>query len=209
VQLELPELGKPKYPRQWRPINVMTIAFGHGLSVTPVHLASAVATIVNGGTMHPATLLKRKDGDEPPGTRVLKQTTSENMRRLMRLVVEDGTGKNANAPGYWVGGKTGTAEKVTRGGYKKSARLSSFVAAFPIQNPRYVVLVMVDEPKGTKKTFGFATGGWVAAPAIKRIIQRMGPLVGLPPMDETPEIRRALMIDSMPQPKGEKQVAAH
>jgi cell division protein FtsI (penicillin-binding protein 3) len=208
VQLELPELGKPKYPRQWRPINVMTIAFGHGLSVTPVHLASSVATIVNGGIMRPATLLKRKEGEPVPGTRVLKQATSENMRRLMRLVVEDGTGKNANAPGYWVGGKTGTAEKVTRGGYKKNARLSSFIAAFPIQNPRYVVLVMVDEPKGTKRTFGYATGGWVAAPVIKRIVQRMGPLVGLPPQEETPEIRRLLMIESMPQPK-EKQVAAH
>ncbi len=207
LQLELPELGKPKFPRDWRPINVMTIAFGHGLSVTPVHLASGVATVVNGGILRPPTLLKRKADEPLPGRQVLKTATSDNMRRLMRLVVEDGTGKKSEAPGYWIGGKTGTAEKVSRGGYKKSARLSSFVAAFPIHDPRYVVIVMVDEPKGTKKTFGFATGGWVAAPVVQRVVQRMGPLVGLPPIDETPEIRRLLMIDSQPQPK-EKSVAA-
>lgn len=207
LQLELPELGKPRFPRDWRPINVMTIAFGHGLSVSPIHLASGVATVVNGGVLHPPTLLKRKEGEPVPGRQVLKASTSDNMRRLMRLVVEDGTGKKAEAPGYWIGGKTGTAEKVSRGGYKKSARLSSFVAAFPIYDPRYVVVVMVDEPKGTKKTSGFATGGWVAAPVVQRIVQRMGPLVGLPPVDETPEIRRLLMVDSQSQPK-EKSVAA-
>ncbi len=207
VQLELPELGKPKYPRDWRPINVMTISFGHGLSVTPIHLVSSVATVVNGGILHPPTLLKRKEGEPIPGRQVLKASTSDNMRRLMRLVVEDGTGKKSEAPGYWIGGKTGTAEKVSRGGYKKSARLSSFVAAFPIHDPRYAIVIMVDEPKGTKKTFGFATGGWVAAPVVQRVVQRMGPLVGLPPVDETPEIRRLLMVDSQPQPK-EKSVAA-
>ena len=207
VQLELPELGKPKYPRDWRPINVMTISFGHGLSVTPIHLVSSVATVVNGGILHPPTLLKRREGEPVPGRQVLKASTSDNMRRLMRLVVEDGTGKKSEAPGYWIGGKTGTAEKVSRGGYKKSARLSSFVAAFPIHDPRYAVVIMVDEPKGTKKTFGFATGGWVAAPVVQRVVQRMGPLVGLPPVDETPEIRRLLSVDSQPQPK-EKSVAA-
>ena len=207
VQLELPELGKPKYPRDWRPINVMTISFGHGLSVTPIHLVSSVATVVNGGILHPPTLLKRKEGEPIPGRQVLKASTSDNMRRLMRLVVEDGTGKKSEAPGYWIGGKTGTAEKVSRGGYKKSARLSSFVAAFPIHDPRYAVVIMVDEPKGTKKTSGFATGGWVAAPVVQRVVQRMGPLVGLPPVDETPEIRRLLSVDSQPQPK-EKSVAA-
>ena len=207
VSLELPELGKPKYPRDWRPINVMTIAFGHGLSVTPIHLATGIAAVVNGGILHSPTLLKRPEGEPAPGRQVLKPSTSENMRRLMRLVVENGTGKRAEAPGYWIGGKTGTAEKVSRGGYKKSARLSSFVAALPIYDPRYVVVVMVDEPKGTKKTHGFATGGWVAAPAVQRIVQRMGPLVGLPPVEETPEMRRLLMVDSLPQPK-EKSVAA-
>jgi len=207
VSLELPELGKPKYPRDWRPINVMTIAFGHGLSVTPIHLATGIAAVVNGGILHSPTLLKRPEGEPAPGRQVLKPATTENMRRLMRLVVENGTGKRAEAPGYWIGGKTGTAEKVSRGGYKKSARLSSFVAAFPIYDPRYVVVVMVDEPKGTKKTHGFATGGWVAAPAVQRIVQRMGPLVGLPPVEETPEMRRLLMVDSLPQPK-EKSVAA-
>jgi cell division protein FtsI (penicillin-binding protein 3) len=208
VALELPELGKPRYPRQWRPINVMTIAFGHGLAVTPVHLANGVAALVNGGILITPTLIRRRDGEPLPARRVVKPSTSDSMRRLMRLVVEEGTGKKANAPGYWIGGKTGTAEKVTRGGYKKNARLSSFVAAFPIHDPRYVILVMVDEPKGNKKSAGYATGGWVAAPVVARIVERMGPLVGLPPVDEAPEIRRLLMIESQPHAKEERHVAS-
>ena len=103
------------------------------------------------------------------------------MRDLRRLVVLHGSGKNANAKGYLVGGKTGTADKLRGGRYVKNSRVSSFVAAFPMNNPRYVVYVMVDEPKGTKKTYGFATGGWVAAPVVKRVIERMAPLMGIEP----------------------------
>ena len=115
----------------------------------------------------------------------------------MRLVVENGTGRKANAEGYVVGGKTGTAEKSGgRGGYKRKSLLSSFVAAFPMNAPRYVVLVMVDEPKGQKQSSGFATGGWVAAPAVKRIVERAAPLLGVAPVDpNSPEIRRDLMVE--------------
>jgi len=102
----------------------------------------------------------------------------------------------AAAPGYVVGGKTGTAEKIAGKGYAKKALLSSFVGAFPINDPRYLVLVMIDEPHGTKKTFGYATGGWVAAPAVGRIVTRAAPLLGVKPIDENaPEIRQALRID--------------
>lgn len=204
--IELPERGRPMAPSPWRPINTMTIAFGHGLSVSPLHLANGVATVINGGIRRPATLLRT---DIPsPGERVLKERTSRDMRRLMRLVVEEGTGKKAEAAGYVVGGKTGTAEKVgAGGGYKRKALLSSFVGAFPMHDPRYVVLVMVDEPKGTKETYGFATGGWVAAPAISRIITRASPLLGVAPVDpQAPEIRRDLMIE---QPaEGGKRLAS-
>ena len=141
--LELPELGRPMVPNPWRPINTMTIAFGHGLSVSPMHLAPGVAAMVNGGIRRPLTILET---DTPsPGERIISERTSHDMRRLMRLVVDDGTGRKADAEGYIVGGKTGTAEKVGgRGGYRRKALMSSFVAAFPMQKPRYVVLVMVD-----------------------------------------------------------------
>jgi len=193
--IELPERGRPMVPSPWRPINTMTIAFGHGLAVSPLHLVSGVAAVVNGGIRHPATLLR---ADMPaPGTRIISEQTSHDMRRLMRLVVEEGTGRKAQTDGYVVGGKTGTAEKVSaHGGYRRKALMSSFVAAFPMQAPRYVVLVMVDEPKGQKESHGYATGGWVAAPAVSRIIARSAPLLGVAPADpESPEIRRDLMIE--------------
>jgi cell division protein FtsI (penicillin-binding protein 3) len=126
------------------------------------------------------------------------------MRKLFRLVVEQGTGKMADVPGYVVGGKTGTAEKAGRGGYREKALISSFVAAFPMNSPQFVVLVMLDEPKGTKSTHGFATAGWTAAPAAGRIIGRIGPLVGMVPQDEAP-IDRALAVDLHP---GGSRVAA-
>lgn len=201
--IELPERGRPMVPDPWRPINTMTIAFGHGLSVSPMHLVAGVAAIVNGGIRRPVTILRT---DIPsPGERVVSKRTSVEMRKLMRLVVEEGTGRKAEAPGYFIGGKTGTAEKVgSHGSYKRKALLSSFVAAFPIQDPRYVVLIMVDEPHGTKETFGFATGGWVAAPAVSRIVERAAPLLGVAPADpESPEIRRDLMID-MPADGGKR-----
>ncbi|HEY9568329.1 MAG TPA: penicillin-binding protein 2, partial [Thalassobaculum sp.] len=206
TSIELPERGQPMVPSPWRPINTMTIAFGHGLSVSPLHLASGVATVVNGGIRRPVTLLRT---DIPsPGERVISERTSHDMRRLMRLVVEDGTGRKADAHGYVVGGKTGTAEKVgASGGYKHKSLMSSFVAAFPMHAPRYVVLIMVDEPKGTKETFGYATGGWVAAPAVSRIVARSAPLLGVAPVDpEAPEIRRDLVIEQSAE--GGKRLAS-
>ena len=174
--VELPERGRPLSPSPWRPINTMTISFGHGIAISPVQLANGVSAIVNGGVRHPATLLRRDSAEMLMGERVVSEKTSRVMRRLLRLVVENGTGRNANAKGYLVGGKTGTAEKPGRdGAYRRKALLSSFVAAFPVNDPRYVVLAMVDEPKGNKSSYGYATGGWVAAPAVKRIVER-GPL---------------------------------
>jgi cell division protein FtsI (penicillin-binding protein 3) len=183
--VELPEVGAPMLPNPWRDISTMTVAFGHGISVSPLQLITGVSAVVNGGILRTPTIIKRPEGENAPGERVMAQTTSTQLRQLMRLVVEKGTGKGANVPGYDVGGKTGTSDKNVNGRYKKDSRISSFVGAFPMSAPRYAVLVMVDEPKGTKATFGYATAGWVAAPAAGRIVSRIAALYGVPPVDTT------------------------
>ena len=176
----------------------MTIAYGHGIAVTPLHLITAVSAIVNGGVLRRPTLLKLPPGTNPPGEQVMSPKTSEQMRKLMRLVVEFGTAKLAAAPGYVVGGKTGTAEKNSGGHYQEKKLLSSFIGAFPMQDPRYAVLTLVDEPHGTKQSHGYATAGWTVVPATSRIIQRIAPILGVPPVDEaSPAITRALAVESL------------
>jgi cell division protein FtsI (penicillin-binding protein 3) len=190
IELPAPELGQPHYPDadDWHEINTMTIAYGHGMSVTPLHLMRAFSSIVNGGTLEPMTLVKDGNAEKPLGPRVVSEKTARQMRRLMRMVVEFGTARKAEVAGYRVGGKTGTAEKSLGGGYSHSAKLALFVSAFPIDNPRYAILVMIDEPKGNKQTFGFATGGWIAAPVVSNIIARMAPMEGIRPVfDVMPE----------------------
>jgi len=186
ASLELPELGAPRYPSHWRPINTMTIAYGHGMAVSPVHMVAGVSAMVNGGILRPLTLLRRAPGEVPSGERVVSAETSAEMRQLMRLVVEQGTGSKADVPGYLVGGKTGTADKLNGRGYSRNSRLASFVGAFPMTAPRYVILAMVDEPKPSKNSHGYATGGWVAAPAVGRVIQRIAPLLGIEPIQLHP-----------------------
>ena len=199
AKIELGEVGAPEFPATWRPINTMTIAFGHGVSVVPVQVAVASAAAVNGGILRQPTLLKRRAG-EVSGVRVLSEATSDEMRRLMRLVVTDGTGKEAAAPGYLVGGKTGTAEKASGHGYARKELLSSFVGAFPMTAPKYIVLAFYDEPHGNTKTHGFATGGWTAAPVVGRVVQRIAPILGVQPIDEKdPAIEHALSIEVNPQ----------
>ena len=195
--LELPEVGAPITPDVWRPVNTMTIAFGHGIAVSPMQMASAVAAILNDGVYLAPTLVKRGAGSvNPAGRRVVSKQTSSEIRRLMRAVVEQGTGKQADAEGYLVGGKTGTAEKQSAGTYARKRLISSFVGAFPMNAPRYLVLAVLDEPKGTKKTFNYATGGWVAAPVIKQVVERMGPFVGIAPVDAaSPDLQREMAVN--------------
>ncbi len=196
--LEVKELGKPHYPTRWREVNVMTIGFGHGISETPLQIASAASALVNGGVLHQATLLKLPSGVEPQGRQVITPDTSERMRKLLRLVVLYGTGEMVDAPGYVVGGKTGTADKVEGRHYAERKLLSSFVGVFPMTAPRYLVLAMVDEPHGTKASHGYATAGWTAAPAVGRVIVRMAPLLGVKPVNESaPEVARVLTPDSL------------
>ena len=195
VPIELPELGWPLVPKPWREINTMTIAFGHGMSVSPLHVAMGAAAVINGGIMHKPTLLKVQPGQEVPGERIISEQTSMEMRRLFRIVVTEGTAKFANVPGYMVGGKTGTADK-QRGRHYTNANLTSFVGVFPINDPKYLVMIMVDEPKPSANSHGFTTAGWVSAPAVGRVIKQIGPLLGIQPIDEqNPEIRQALEMD--------------
>ncbi|SCA57416.1 Peptidoglycan synthetase FtsI [Candidatus Terasakiella magnetica] len=180
--LEIPEVGAPLYPATWRKANTMTIAYGHGIAITPLQLTSAVGAVANGGLLHQPTLLKlENEEDRIEGQRVISKATSDQMRKLMRLVVLQGSGKKANSKFYRVGGKTGTADKQQNGTYNRRSRISSFAAVFPMENPKYAVLAMVDEPVGNKKTFGYATAGWVAAPVIKKVVDRIGPMLGLQP----------------------------
>lgn len=181
--LEIPELGQPMIPRRWDSTTAMTVSYGYGISVTPLQLARAVAAIVNGGTLPELTLINSDKAKPASNPRILSADISQKMRDMLRSVVAKGTGQKADVSGYFVGGKTGTAEKHVVGGYAEKTLISSFVGVFPVQNPQYVILAMIDEPKGTKASFGFATGGWVAAPAVQRVIARMAPLLGLPPVD--------------------------
>jgi cell division protein FtsI (penicillin-binding protein 3) len=196
TSIELPERAQPMFPRQWRELSTMTVSYGHGIAVSPLHLISAVAATVNGGVLRPATLIRKKTpGIE--GVQVFSSDTSSKMRSLLRLVVKDGTGRNAAARGYIVGGKTGTAEK-----YTSDALISSFVGVFPATDPHFVVYVMIDEPKGISESSGYATGGWTAAPVVGAVIKRMAPLFGIAPLEETsPEVVRALTVNASAGPK--------
>ncbi len=181
--IELFERGHPLWPRNWGRVTNMTVAYGHGIAVTPLHLASAYAAMVNGGIWRPATLLKVEPGEEAKGRRVFKAATSARMRQLLRMIVSDGTGRKADAPGYRIGGKTGSAEKPSEGGYNKTSLVSTFSAAFPMDNPRYVVIAMLDEPKGTAATSFQRTAGWTAAPIVRKVVSRVGPMLGVIPDD--------------------------
>ena len=182
LSTELGESAAPIIPTHWQKLNTMTIAFGHGMSVTPLQLAAATLPLVNGGIAVTPTFLprSRKEG-YGAGTRVLKQQTSAAMLKLMRLNVLKGTGKRANAEGYRVGGKTGTAEKVVGRHYSTSALLTSFLATFPTDAPEYVVLVMLDEPQRVEASGNQATAGTNAAPTASKIIERIAPILGVAP----------------------------
>jgi hypothetical protein len=156
-------------------------------AVTPLHLASAYAALVNGGIWRPATMVKLGDKAPPQGRRVFKASTSARMRQLLRLIVTDGTGKQADAPGFRVGGKTGSAEKPGVGGYRRSSVVATFAAAFPMDNPRYVIVAMVDEPKGNAYGSGQRTAGWTAAPVVRKVVMRAGPMLGVFP-DESRDV---------------------
>jgi cell division protein FtsI (penicillin-binding protein 3) len=195
VPIELKERGRPLNPgSRWGPFETMTIGFGQGIAVAPLQLAMGYATLFDGGVYHPPTILKRGANNPlPPGKRVFSEETSYKMRALLRLVVMKGTGKKADAPGYRIGGKTGTAQKLINGHYSQTINLTSFAGVFPMDDPRYVIVVMLDEPKATKDTYGFTTAGWNSAPVVSRTVSRIAPMLGIQPdMNREPNMAEVL-----------------
>lgn len=201
IKIELPEKGQAMYPseKNWSDISTMTISFGHGMAVTPLHFVRAAVALANGGYVHEPTLFKTNNKEPKPILRVLSEETSNVMRKLMRLTVEHGSGKKSNAKGYLVGGKTGSAEKAIKGGYDKKAKYSSFFAAFPINNPRYVTLMILDDPRPNSYT-PYTGGGWTAAPLTGRVISRIAPILNVKPIDNNdPKIKEQLWLDFKPE----------
>ena len=205
LSTQLPEIAAPLWPRHWQKINTMTIAFGHGISVTPLHLATGASAMVNGGVLYQPSFVKRTTASDP-GRRVIQEKTSTMMRQLLRLNVIEGTGKNSEVKGYEVGGKTGTAEKPSHGGYRQKALISSFIGMFPMNDPKFLILVSLDEPKGTAETGGYATGGMVSAPSVRGIIESIVSLYGILPGDWTSN-PAALQIASTPAPMASTPIA--
>ena len=178
---ELPEVASPTEPKKWGKLSSITISYGHGMSTTPLQTAMAAAALMNGGKLIPPTLLPRtREQADQLAKQVIKPSTSEEMRYLMRLNVLNGSGKRADVPGFMVGGKTGTAEKVVNGRYNNDVRFNAFLSAFPVNDPRYVVLVIVDEPK-PEEGKRYATAGMNAAPTVGKIIKRAAPILGIKP----------------------------
>lgn len=183
LQTELPELRTPSYSTAWRPSELASTSYGHGIAVTPLQLTAAFVPVVNGGVFRTPTFVAGGEGSE---RQVFSKKTSDQMRLMMRRSVTDGTGKNAELQGYYVIGKTATADKPEVGGYDDEGGelISSFIGAFPGYDPKYVLLVSIDEPAGTKATYGYATAGYVAAPVFRRVVERAAPALGVMPVGD-------------------------
>jgi cell division protein FtsI (penicillin-binding protein 3) len=197
LRTELPESASPIVPKRWSELNTITIAFGHGLSVAPLQAVMGINAVMNGGYLIPPTFLKRSEEEARAlAKKVIKSETSEKMRYLMRLNAEIGTAKQADVKGYYIGGKTGTAEKVVNGRYSKKQVLNSFTAIVPADNPQFQVLVMLDEPKALPETRGFITSGWNAVPTGGKVIARIAPLLGIEPRFDLPPSDRLILAAS-------------
>jgi len=186
AKVELMESARPLTPRKWDMDAVASTSFGHGMNVSPLALAQAMNALLNGGQMRPLTIRKIPAGVRPEGVQVIKESTSAEMLKIMRAnVLPGGSGGKADVPGLSVGGKTGTGEKYDPSirGYNHQRQVSSFAAVFPTEGPleadRYFVLILMDEPHGTPKSFGFSTGGWVGAPPAGKVIERIAPFLGV------------------------------
>src|SRR6201990_3282879 len=197
LRTELPESAAPLVPRHWGDLNTITIAFGHGMAVAPLQAVMGVSALVNGGLLIPPTFLKRSEEEAMEiAKRVIRPETSEKMRFLMRLNAEIGTARKADVKGYYIGGKTGTAEKVVNGRYAKKRVLTAFTGILPADHPRYQILIMLDEPQPLKETYGFITSGWNAVPTAGNVISRIGPLLGIEPRFDLPPPDRLILAAS-------------
>lgn len=196
LDIEVAEKGKPLVPKRWSESTIATVAYGYGLAVSPLHVISGYAAMINGGIYHSPSFIKNGQKGKD-GHRVISYNTSKSMRKLMRLVVTDGSGKRANVPGYEVGGKTGTANKLSENGkYVDKLVRTTFVSAFPISDPKYALIVMLDEPKPIKETWGFVTSGWNTVPTASNIISAIAPQLNLKANYDLDEIRKQRIIEA-------------
>jgi cell division protein FtsI (penicillin-binding protein 3) len=199
LRTELPESAAPIVPRPWGTLNTITISFGHGIAVAPLQAVMGIDALVNGGYLIPPTFLKRTPEQAMAlAKRVVKPETSMDMRYLLRLNAVVGTAKRGNVDGYYVGGKTGTAEKVIKGRYSKHSVLTDFTSIFPADHPRYQLLIMLDEPHGLKSTFGFNESAWNAVPTGRNVIARIAPLLGIQPRFDLPPPERLILAATQP-----------
>jgi cell division protein FtsI (penicillin-binding protein 3) len=187
LRTELPESAEPLVPKNWGELNTMTIAFGQGLNVAPLQAMMAVGALANGGTLVTPTFLKRSEEEaKKDAPRVIRAETSEAMRYLMRLNAEIGTARIADIKGFFVGGKTGTADKIAHGHYAKDKVLTTFMAVVPADKPKYLFLTLLDEPQALPETNGYRTAAWNAGPVTAKMIERTGPLLAIPPRNDLP-----------------------
>lgn len=182
--LEISEIGAPLFPKNWSEATTITASYGYGISISPLQLVTAIAGIVNKGMMNKPTLLKKENPQRDQGIQIVSKETSEIMCHLMHTVVAEGTGKKARVKNYEVGGKTGTANLLSGKSYKQGSNMTSFVGAFPMSRPEYIVLIMVDRPQAIKETYGFNAAGWNAAPIAGKVISRIAPLLQVVPVNE-------------------------
>jgi cell division protein FtsI (penicillin-binding protein 3) len=197
LRTELPESAEPLVPKHWGELNTVTIAFGQGLSVAPLQAVMGISALVNGGRLIPPTFLRRSQAEANKfAKQVIKPSTSEEIRYLMRLNVEKGTATRADVPGYYIGGKTGTSEKVVGRRYSKTKVLTSFTAILPADKPRYLLLIMLDEPQGLPETKGYTTSGWNAVPVGAKVIGRVAPLLDIPPRFDLPKADQMLLVSA-------------
>ena len=188
MRTELPESAEPIVPKNWGELNTMTIAFGHGLAVAPLQAMMAVGALSNGGYMIKPTFLKRTEEEAKRNApRVVRPETSEELRYIMRLNAEIGSARKTDIPGYFVGGKTGTAEKVINGRYAKNKLFTTFMALVPADKPRYLFATVMDEPQAAPETHGYATAAYNSGTVTGKIIERAGPILGVEPRFKTPE----------------------
>ena len=195
MKIELAEKGQPIVSPTWTEGTIASVSFGYGLAITPLHLITGYCSMINGGIYHNPSLVK--SGNKNDGYRVISDNTSKSMKELMRVVVTDGSGKRANIAGYEVAGKTGTANKLSDDGkYVNKKVRTSFVAAFPVSNPQYALMVMMDEPKPLKDTWGFVTSGWNTTPTAGKIITAIAPQLDVEANFDIDELRNSRIIEA-------------
>ncbi len=205
IDFDIPEVSKPRFPsdNNWKAASLITISYGHGIAVTPLHMVQAMSAVVNGGFLRKPTLLRKHElttstpeKSEDVQSKVLAYDTSITMRKLLRLIVDKGSGKKADIKGYMVGGKTGTAEKVQGGQYNKKLNTALFIAVFPINDPKYMIFIAVDEARPNKINCGYTTGGMIAAPIAAEITREIAPILNVDIQNPiTAEIARSMNIN--------------